>query len=79
MYGYMSVEDMVEELSTKYDAKYSRMYDLMTTTSWRLIKKRPSEYLLDSRARHEAAYLISDRYMSIKKYEEKNNLVTTVG
>jgi hypothetical protein len=62
-----SFEEMVEDLSTKYHVRHSRVYDLMTLEEVRLILHKPLKYIFNYEQHRTDAYNVINKYLGIQK------------
>jgi hypothetical protein len=67
----MKFEEMVQDLSQKYEVDEERTYFLLSNAETRLFLRTPGKYLFNYRKQREDAYELIDRYLSINKVKEQ--------
>ncbi len=66
----MNFTEKVQELSEKYHIKHSEIYDLMTYIEFKVISKKPTEYLFNRRNVYIKTYETTNKYLRI--HQQRN-------
>jgi hypothetical protein len=72
----MDLVEKAEQLSEKYDVKYSQVYDLMIYADFKMLVNHPIKRLFGSSSKNEEAiYALTERYLQRQEYKMSQGII----